>query len=48
MSEKGPLLAETIRLDVQVPQSVAGLDGLLKQLDQVKAKILEANQALQV
>jgi TP901 family phage tail tape measure protein len=41
-----PLLSETIQLDVKVPQKT-GLEGLLKQLDQVKRAILEANKAVE-
>jgi len=46
MSETGtPLLSETIQLNVHVPAENS-LKGLLTQLDQVKAKIIEANEAL--
>ena len=46
MSETGtPLLSETIQLNVNVPAENS-LKGLLTQLDQVKAKIIEANEAL--
>ncbi len=46
MSESNPILQDTIRLDVEVPQQVKGLSDLLTQLEQVKRAALAVDAAL--